>query len=138
MFGGKPVVLLIISTLVIIQDVKRCWVMADTLPIVHGVNYVGIGYNIIDGNPEGADLNTGGVDPGLLLSRKIFKLTYDEGKKTFDQSSRIPDEVSYVKQQSSYSKSSLSTFFGTKSYAAKLAAQVEVSGECHLNLGNQF
>eukprot|EP00057_Strongylocentrotus_purpuratus_P016342 XP_011670816.1 PREDICTED: uncharacterized protein LOC754760 [Strongylocentrotus purpuratus] len=128
MFGGKPVFLLIISTLVIIQDVKRCWVTADELPIVHGVKYVGVGYNIIDGNPEGGDLNTGGVDPGLLLSRKIFKFTYDEGKKTFDQSSRIPDEVSYLKQQNPYSKSSLSTFFGTKSYAAKLAAQVEVSG----------
>eukprot|EP00057_Strongylocentrotus_purpuratus_P008527 XP_011663001.1 PREDICTED: subtilisin-like protease 4 [Strongylocentrotus purpuratus] len=32
MFGGNPVFLLIISTLVIIQDDKRCWVTAAALP----------------------------------------------------------------------------------------------------------
>lgn len=137
MFGGKPVFLLIISTLVIIQDVKRCWVTADELPIQHGVLFVGVGYNMIDGNPEGGDLKTGGVDPGILISRRILQFTYDQGQTTSDLTSRIPDEISFVPRDSAFSESSLSTFHGTKSYASKLAAQVEVTGECYLNLGNQ-
>ncbi|XP_011676479.2 uncharacterized protein LOC756464 isoform X1 [Strongylocentrotus purpuratus] len=128
MFGGKHVFLLIISTLVIIQDVNRCWVTADELPIQHGVLFVGVGYNMIDGNPEGGDLQTGGVDPGILISRRIFKFTYDQGQTTSDLTSRIPDEISFVRRDSAFSESSLSTFHGTKSYASKLAAQVEVTG----------
>lgn len=53
-------------------------VVNDALSTPAGIrNFVGIGYNIIDGNPEGGDL-LGGVDPGLLTNRPILKLTYDK------------------------------------------------------------
>ena len=128
MLREKLVSFLIISALAIIQDIRPC-LAQDELPIQHGVNFIGIGYNILEGNPEGGDLSTGGVDPGLLLSRRIFKFTFDEGKTTSDQKNRVPDEVNFVRRQSAFTTSSLSTFYGTESYASKLSAQVEVSGE---------
>ncbi|XP_054755939.2 uncharacterized protein LOC129261943 [Lytechinus pictus] len=125
MIGKIPFSVVFISTLVEIQVV---WVMSQELPVQHGVQFVGIGYNILEGNPEGGDLTTGGVDPGLLVSRRIFQFTFDQGHKTADQLNRIPDEVAFVRRSSAFQKSSLTTFYGTESYASKLAAQVEVGG----------
>ena len=44
------------------------------LPTPHGLYYLGVGYNIITGNPEGGDLNNGGIDPGPLVTRRIFQV----------------------------------------------------------------
>ena len=126
MFGGKksaPVVLLV---MLLLQDAQRC---SAQLPLPSGVAFLGIGYNIIEGNPEGGDMATGGVDPGLLVSRPVFVMTYEEGKVTNDKKYMIPDEVKYVLRDSSYTSSSATTFHGTSSYADKLSSQVDVSGE---------
>ena len=50
----------------------------------NGLYFVGVSYNLLKGNPEGGDLSTGGVDPGLLLTRKIFKLTWQTNKLSAD------------------------------------------------------
>lgn len=47
-----------------------------------GDHFVGVGYNILKGNPKGGDISIGGVDPGLMLTRKIFKLTYKKEKSS--------------------------------------------------------
>eukprot|EP00057_Strongylocentrotus_purpuratus_P009486 XP_011663960.1 PREDICTED: uncharacterized protein LOC580197 [Strongylocentrotus purpuratus] len=125
MFGGKrsaPVVLLV---MLLLQDAHRCFAQ---LPLPSGVAFLGIGYNIIEGNPEGGDMATGGVDPGLLVSRSIFVMTYEEGKITSDEKYMIPDEVKYVLRDSSYTSSSATTFHSTSSYAEKLSSQVDVGG----------
>ncbi|XP_030828941.1 uncharacterized protein LOC763692 [Strongylocentrotus purpuratus] len=125
MFGGKkstPVILLVI---LLLQDAHKC---SAQRPIPSGVTFLGIGYNIIEGNPEGGDMATGGVDPGLLVSRSVFVMTYDEGKITNDGKYQIPDEVNYVLRDAAYTSSSATTFHGTSSYAEKLSSQVDVGG----------
>ncbi|XP_030835264.1 uncharacterized protein LOC575002 [Strongylocentrotus purpuratus] len=98
---------------------------ASTKPVPEQVKYVGISYDIIKGNPEG-NQKTGGVDPGLLTTRRVLKLTYDNGKVTADNEYRVPDEVDFVRRSSSYTSQEKDTFYGTKSYAKKLSHQVNV------------
>ena len=121
--GGKNVIIL----LMVVIAHRRSTVTA--LPTPSGINYVGIGYNILEGNPEGGDLSTGGVDPGLLVSRRIFDLSYEDGKMSNDNVYQVPDEVIFLHRSSAYTSSSRTTFYGTSSYASKLSAQVAVSGE---------
>lgn len=101
---------------------------ASTKPIPEQMKYVGISYDIIKGNPEG-NQKTGGVDPGLLTTRRVLKLTYDNGKVTADNEYRVPDEVDFVRRSSSYTSQEKDTFHGTKSYAKKLSHQVNVDGK---------
>lgn len=58
-----------------------------------GLRFLGVGYNILKGNPDGSKLSLGGVDPGLLSTRKIFKLTWDKNKTSVDGLYRVPDQV---------------------------------------------
>ena len=91
-------------------------------------NFVGIGYNIISGNPEGGDLHTGGVDPGFLVTRPIFKLTYNDVQLTSDLQYQVPDQVVFTPRSSCVSTSSHDTVYGTESYVNKLSVDVSVSG----------
>lgn len=95
-------------------------------PTPTGVRFVGVGYNIVDGNPEGGEGNNGGVDPGLLSTRQILSLTYNEARST--NGFLVPDEVTFSPRQSCVKESSHSTFFGTKSYQDSLSISVDVSG----------
>ena len=126
MFGGKKSTPVILLVMLLLHDARWC---SAQLPIPSGVTFLGIGYNIIEGNPEGGDMATGGVDPGLLVSRSVFVMTYEEGKITNDGKYQIPDEVNYVLRDAAYTSSSATTFHGTSSYAEKLSAQVDVGGE---------
>ena len=80
----------VIAILVTLHDVHRC---SAQEPTPSGVTFIGIGYNILDGNPEGGDSGSGGVDPGLLVSRRVFELTYDDEKLSSDLQYRVPDQV---------------------------------------------
>ncbi|XP_071497374.1 uncharacterized protein [Diadema antillarum] len=75
-------------------------VSATALTTPHGLNYLGVGYDILKGNPEGGDLATGGVDPGLYISHRVFELTYDSGKKSSDGLYDIPDEAIFIHRSS--------------------------------------
>ncbi|XP_063965620.1 uncharacterized protein LOC129275953 isoform X2 [Lytechinus pictus] len=97
----------------------------STKPIPEQMKYIGISYDIIRGNPEG-DKNSGGVDPGLMTTRRVLKLTYDEGRLSKDNEYRIPDQVDYERRSSSYTSKEKDTYYGTKSYAKKLSHQVAV------------
>ena len=125
MFGRATNIAILLLALVM-HDVHQC---CGQLQTPSGVNFLGIGYDIIDGNPEGGDLSTGGVDPGLLVTRRIFELSYDENKKSSDNRYRVPDEVNFMHRSSAYRSSWRTTFYGKSSYASKLSAQVDVSGE---------
>ena len=61
-----------------------------------GLHFVGVGYNLLKGNPEGGEVSNGGVDPGLLFTRKTFKLTWSENKVTVDNKYKIPDQLSFA------------------------------------------
>ena len=95
-----------------------------------GVAFVGIGYNIVEGNPEGDDTSHGGIDHGLLVSRKIFSLTYKTNKLTGDSRYKVPDQIAYSSRHSCVEdkETKASIVFGSKSYQSKLKADVEASG----------
>ena len=93
-----------------------------------GVSFVGIGYNIVEGNPEGDDKKHGGIDHGLLVSRKIFSLTYKTNELTGDSRYKLPDQIAFSSRLSCVEdkETKTSIVFGSKS--SKLKADVEASG----------
>ena len=42
-----------------------------------GIEFVGVAYDLLEGNPDG-DLKTGGKDPGIKLAHHVLKLTYNK------------------------------------------------------------
>ena len=93
-----------------------------------GLHFVGVGYNLLKGNPEG-DVTNGGVDPGLLITRKIFKLTWNTNKKSVDNRISVPDQVTFAPRSSCLPTNKKEVFSGSKSYQEKLKADVQVSGK---------
>ena len=94
-----------------------------------GLHFVGIGYNLLKANPEGGDLSVGGVDPGLLLTRKIFQLTWKTNKLSVDKQFNVPDQVRFAPRQSCVETNTTGVVFGTKSYQEELKVGVEASGK---------
>ena len=94
-----------------------------------GLTYLGVGYNILKGNPEGGEISIGGVDPGLLHTRNIFQLTWDEEKTTSDRRFKVPDQVSFAHHSSCVEACKNKMYSGTLSYQTKLMEDVKASGE---------
>lgn len=95
---------------------------------------VGVGYHVIYGNPEGSFFH-GGRDPGLKRTRRIMRLTYNEGKSTILRGTRqrVADQVTFVRVDScSYNQKS-KLIYGTSSYRNKLRSSVHYgySGSYH-------
>ena len=61
-----------------------------------GLYFVAVGYNLLKGNPEGGASSIGGIDPGLLSTRKIFQLTWKTKKLSSDKMYNVPDQVSFA------------------------------------------
>ena len=100
-----------------------------TKPAPVGVtNFIGIGYNLIDGNPEGGDMSDGGVDPGFLTTRRVFGLTYDDEHLTSDLQYQVPDQVVFTPRSSCVRTSEQETVYGTESYTKKISVDVSMSG----------
>ena len=93
-----------------------------------GLRFLGVGYNILIGNPEG-HLSSGGVDPGLLSTRNIFKLTWDKKKTSVDGKFHVPDQVVFVHRSACFETTRNEVFSGVKSYQDKLKLDVTASGE---------
>ena len=93
------------------------------------VGFVSVGYDILEGNPEGS-FDRGGIDPGFNLAQHIFKTTYDEGKQVTFQGSiiPIPDQMDYQPVSSCSSVEHAYTYSGTRSYQKKLSINIEASG----------
>ncbi|XP_071492860.1 uncharacterized protein [Diadema antillarum] len=117
--------LVFISILVCLSQHTR---PTGALPRPSALNFIGVGYNILDGNPEGADLASGGVDPGINVGRRVFGLTWNSRAISTDGRYSIPDQCIFVPRSSAVTTSTRRTFYGTASYASKLSAQVDVAG----------
>ena len=102
---------------------------SDDVETAKGLRFLGVGYNVLKGNPDGGELSHGGVDPGLLSTRKIFKLTWDENETSVDGLYRVPDQVVFVHRSSCVETTTNEVFSGAKSYQDKLKVDVEASGE---------
>ncbi|XP_068755958.1 uncharacterized protein [Montipora capricornis] len=102
-----------------------------------GLRFLGVGYNILKGNPDGGGkLSLGGVDPGLLSTRKIFELTWDTNKTSNDRLYRVPDQVVFVHRSSCVKTTTNEVFSGAKSYQDKLKVDVEASAGYNAVLGS--
>ncbi|XP_076438521.1 uncharacterized protein LOC143277529 [Babylonia areolata] len=88
-----------------------------------GEQYVGIGYNVLTANPDGGLASRGGVDPGLLITRRVLKVT---------DSRAIQTQL----RHSCGSEQTTSTFYGGKSYQDKLAVGVNLEGSVIAGLVN--
>jgi len=96
-----------------------------------GVHFVGVGYNLLEGNPEGGDLSNGGADSGLLSTRKVFKLTWNNNKVSVDKKYVVPDQVSFAPRESRVTTNKKEVFSVFKRYQEKLNLDVEATGECN-------
>ena len=101
---------------------------ADRLTSI--TRYVGVGYNLLKGSPEG-DFDRGGADPGILINRGvIFEFTYDEGKEAifFNEKVQVPDQVDFHPTETCVKMSGESVFSGAKSYQDSLNFGISPSG----------
>ena len=89
---------------------------------------VGVGYHVINGNPDGSFLD-GGRDPGLLRTRRIMRLTYTDGKSTNLRGTRqrVADQVSFVRVDSCSTSKVTKLIYGVQSYRNKLSSYVSSS-----------
>lgn len=81
MFGKKHLILLLIT-----------FQVAHTIDLRHEdsarlTQYIGAGYDILQGNPEAEDR----FDPGF--KHPVFQLSYNQGKKTNDRKYEVPDRT---------------------------------------------
>lgn len=69
---------------------------SSTLDPAPGVEVVGLGYNLLKGNPDALKAfespKTNPTDPGIT-DQRIFDLTYNNGKKASDSSASVPDQI---------------------------------------------
>ncbi|GFR70968.1 MACPF domain-containing protein 8 [Elysia marginata] len=80
--------------------------------------FLGVGYNLLTGNPDGGLLSRGGIDPGLLFTRKIFDLSPQHA-------------VQSESRKSCAQTRQTSVFYGGKSYQNKLKRGVSFGGREH-------
>lgn len=78
---------------------------------------------------DGGDLSNGGIDPGLLFTRKVFKLSYDANKMSIGRQYLIPDQVSFAPRSSYVTTTKKEVFSGSKSYEKKLTVDVSANGK---------
>ena len=98
-------------------------------PAPKGLHFIGVGYNLLKGNPEGGKLQIGGIDPGLLLTRKVFKLSYDTNKLSVDKKYQVPDQVRFAPRDSCVATESKDVVSGAESYQRELSVDVQSSGK---------
>ena len=93
-------------------------------------DFVAIGYNLLKGNPEGVGLEGGGLDPGLKLTRRIFKFTYALEKEVYYNGERtsVPDQVYFHQVHSCSSAQKVNVYSGTSSYQKKLDLNIGTEG----------
>ncbi|GFN76799.1 MACPF domain-containing protein 8 [Plakobranchus ocellatus] len=77
--------------------------------------FLGVGYNLLTGNPDGGLLSRGGIDPGLLYTRKVLDLSSHYA-------------VQSESRRSCAQTRQTSVFYGGKSYQEKLKRGVSFGG----------
>ena len=79
-----------------------------------GLYFVGVGYNLLKGNPEGGASSIGGIDPGLLSTRKIFQLTWTTNNLSSDKMYNVPDQDSFAPFHSCVEETAPTRFLALK------------------------
>lgn len=99
---------------------------ADSLSSI--VRYVGTGYNLLKGSPDG-DFDRGGADPGIL--QEIIEFTYKENKDADfrDTTVKVPDQVEFRPISTCAAQSKANVYSGSKSYQKSLNYGINVEGK---------
>ncbi|XP_052254144.1 uncharacterized protein LOC127860246 [Dreissena polymorpha] len=82
------------------------------------IRHVGVSYNILKGNPDGEYWSTGGEDPGVDITRKIF--TISAGYQ--------PPEIIVDHHDNCLMSHGFTLFYNPQSYQDKLFTTVQTSG----------
>lgn len=99
---------------------SACLILAISgAAVPEGLHYIGVGYNMIRGNPDGNFWAAGGDDPGLLSTRKILKLS---------GSGDVNNELVYEHHDTCRPSHSFSFFNCPQSYQNRLLQQLTSSG----------
>ena len=106
----------------------------DKLPRPSGISFVGSGYNLIKGNPDGEEINNGGVDPGLHPEKRILEFTFKKKLKTDDGKYAIPDQISYSKRSGCAGRDKTTIVTGTKAYQDNLKVSVTADGNLNITV----
>lgn len=82
-------------------------------------HFIGLGYNILLGNPDGGDLSQVGVDPGIKTTRHILRITPDTASKLI---------VNDGGRTCVTPNNATSIFYGAKSYQKYLLGDIVTFG----------
>ena len=102
-------------------------VASASFDIPANLEWLGKGYNILDGNPEGESAEFGTTDPGIR--GRIFEFSYDDHNLSTDGKYSIPDEVIFAPLKGCNNIETGVVVEGSLSYQNKLLASVDTCGE---------
>ncbi|XP_062501657.1 perforin-like protein 1 [Corticium candelabrum] len=91
-----------------------------------GLRFIGVGYNLLDGNPQGVH-GLGGFDPGFRDTYRVLQLTYDQEKRSRDRLHSVADQVAVNERLSCSSSSERKAYTGAKGYQHDLSRSVDTS-----------
>ena len=111
-----------------VQDTKNATMLEDE-ETAKGLNYLGVGYNLLKGNPDGGATSQDGSDPGLLPTRRIFELTWNQNKMSDDKRYKVPDQARYYEHSSCVETTTSQMFTGGRSYQQNLLSDVKGEGK---------
>ena len=61
----------------------------------NSLRFIGIGYSLLDGNPQGRH-GLGGLDPGFRETHRVVQLTYNQNKRSRDGKNSVADQVTFA------------------------------------------
>ena len=94
---------------------------ARAAPTPEALHFIGVGYNVIRGNPDGNFWSRGGDDPGLFSTRKILSLT--------SSNTSVFNEIVYEHHDTCRKAHEFAFFHDGPSYQAKLMERIMTSGK---------
>ena len=89
------------------------------------MKFIGIGYNILDGNPLGDSITDS--DPGIN-PRRILSLSYKDGHISKTRKYKLPDQVDYIDRKGCQDNQAAKTIKSTKEYQKELSNYVKAEG----------
>ncbi|XP_055351338.1 uncharacterized protein LOC129597712 [Paramacrobiotus metropolitanus] len=105
-------------------SVSRTSVNGHSIPV--GAAYVGSGYDILTGNPEGASFTSGGLDPGLKAAKFVLE-------KTFGQASGYcPDEATCVELGGTISQETFTLTADLQQYKSEFSALWDIDNDANI------
>lgn len=97
-------------------------------PLSGVTRYVGVGYNLLRGSPDG-DFDRGGIDPGIHRNLVVFEFTYNEGKTAYmNGPMSVPDQVNFQPSSSCSQNTKRTIYSGAKSYQKSLDFGLNAGG----------